>query len=86
MRKVNKKNAPSDAFLATPDDLGGFLRAVRQETGLTQSEAAGLCNVGVRFVNELENGKSTAALGKVMQVLRGYGIRVHAVRRSGLNS
>ena len=33
--------------------------------------------------NEIEYGKSTAALGKVMQVLRGYGIRLQGTRRSG---
>ena len=82
MRKVNKKNAPLSAITENPEALGRFLREVRQEAGLTQSEAAGLCNVGTRFVNEIEHGKSTAALGKVMQVLRGYGIRWHAIRRS----
>lgn len=82
MRKVNMKNAPSEAFVESPEALGCFLRDVRHETGLTQSEAAGLCNVGTRFMNELEHGKSTAALGKVMQVLRGYGVRLHAIRRS----
>ncbi len=82
MRLFNMKNAPTEAALLTPEDLGRFLREVRQEAGLTQSDAAGLCNVGVRFVNELEHGKSTAALGKVMQVMRGYGIRLHAVRRA----
>ena len=82
MRKVDRKKASSEAFVETPEALGRFLREMRQETGLTQSEAAGLCNVGIRFVNELEHGKSTAALGKVMQVLRGYGVRLHAFRRS----
>lgn len=83
MRKIDMKNAISEAYLGTPEEVGRFLRAVRRATGLTQIEAAGLCNVGVRFVNELEHGKSTAALGKVMQVLRGYGIRLHALRRRG---
>ena len=81
MRKNNRENAPLEAAVETPELLGAFLRSVRREAGLTQNEAAGLCNVGTRFLNELENGKTTAALGKVMQVLRGYGIRLQAVRR-----
>jgi transcriptional regulator with XRE-family HTH domain len=81
MRKINKKNAPLEAFLVDPESLGVYLRQVRLEAGLTQSEAAGLCNVGTRFLNELENGKTTAALGKVMHVLKGYGIQFHAIRR-----
>jgi transcriptional regulator with XRE-family HTH domain len=83
MRKDNINNPSTNVTIDTPEALGAFLRATRREAGLTQEEAAGLCNVGTRFLNEIEHGKSTAALGKVMQVLRGYGIRLHGTRRSG---
>ena len=83
MRKDNNNNPSTNVLLDTPESLGVFLRAARREAGLTQAEAAGLCNVGTRFLNEIEHGKSTAALGKVMQVLRGYGIRLQGTRRSG---
>ena len=82
MRKDNINNLSSSVILDTPESLGVLLRAARREAGLTQAEAAGLCNVGTRFLNEIEHGKSTAALGKVMQVLRGYGIRLQGIRRS----
>jgi HTH-type transcriptional regulator / antitoxin HipB len=81
MRKVNRKNVPLETILGTPEVLGYFLKGVRREAGFTQAEAAGLCNVGTRFLNELEHGKTTAALGKVMQVFTGYGIALHAIRR-----
>ena len=83
MRKDNINNLSSSVILDTPESLGVLLRAARREAGLTQAEAAGLCNVGTRFLNEIEHGKSTAALGKVMQVLRGYGIRLQGIRRAG---
>jgi HTH-type transcriptional regulator/antitoxin HipB len=86
MRKINMKNSPQEAFLETPEALGRFLRDMRRAAGLTQTEAAGLCNVGTRFLNELEHGKATAALGKAMQVMRGYGVRLQVVRRSPLVS
>ena len=82
MRKINQKNVPLETPLTDSLELGWYLRAVRREAGITQREAAGLCNVGPRFLNELEHGKNTAALGKVLQVLGGYGIRLHAFRRA----
>lgn len=54
----------------------------RAEQGITQVELASLCGVGVRFVSELENGKSTAELGKVQQVLKCLGLEL-SVRRRG---
>jgi DNA-binding XRE family transcriptional regulator len=46
-------------------ELGEILRAVRKESGLTQSDAAALCNVSLPFLNGLEQGKPTAQIGKV---------------------
>jgi HTH-type transcriptional regulator / antitoxin HipB len=80
MRKIEPKRAPLVAQFTSPADLGQYLRDVRIEAGLTHRQAAGLCNVGPRFLLELENGKTTASLGKIFQVLRGYGIRLHAER------
>lgn len=42
--------------------------------GLTQLNAAGLCGVGERFLSELERGKTTVELGKVLQVLNRLGL------------
>jgi transcriptional regulator with XRE-family HTH domain len=44
--------------------------------GLSQLDAAGLCGVGERFLSELERGKTTAELGKVLQVLNRLGLRI----------
>jgi y4mF family transcriptional regulator len=66
----------------TPGDVGRNVRACRAEQGITQAELASLCGVGVRFVSELENGKSTAELGKVLQVLKCLGLEL-SVRRRG---
>ena len=64
-------------------ELGAFLRDTRKDAGLTQNEAAGLLNVGRRFLIELEQGKPTASLGKTLQVLRGYGLDIIVARRGG---
>lgn len=40
-------------------ELGKILRSVRKESGLTQRDAAALCNVSSPFLNGLEQGKPT---------------------------
>ena len=56
--------------------MGGALKAHRKSMGLTQLDAAGLCGVGERFLSELERGKPTAQLGKVLLVLNRLGLRL----------
>lgn len=59
-----------------PESMGVALRAHRKSMGLTQLDAAGLCGVGERFLSELERGKATAELGKVLLVLNRLGLRL----------
>jgi y4mF family transcriptional regulator len=59
--------------IKTLNDLSHTIRERRKELGLTQADAAGLVGVGVRFLSELERGKTTLELGKVLQVLQGFG-------------
>lgn len=60
--------------IRNPEDLASFVLARRKELFLTQIDAAGLCGVGVRFLSDLENGKETLQLGKVLLVLARLGI------------
>ncbi len=53
--------------------IGEHIREKRKAFGLTQVELAERAGVGIRFVRELENGKSTVQLDKVNQVLRLFG-------------
>ncbi len=62
-------------------DLGDVIRAERRRQGLTQAELAGLCGVGVTFLSQLENGKRTAEVEKVLDVLTMLGIDLFAERR-----
>jgi transcriptional regulator with XRE-family HTH domain len=43
---------------------------------LTLADAAALCGVGYRFMSDLENGKATVQVGKVLQVLTALGLDV----------
>lgn len=60
----------------SPADLGRAVRARRKRDGLTQAEAAGLTNVGVRFLSELENGKPSVRFDKLLQVTLGLGLEL----------
>lgn len=57
-------------------DIGTILRLLRKETGFTQRDMAGLCNVSLPFLNQVEQGKPTAQIGKVLEVCRRHGIEV----------
>ena len=56
--------------------LGRALRERRRQQGLTLVEAAGLINVGIRFLSELENGKPTVRLDKVLRVVAAMGLQL----------
>jgi transcriptional regulator with XRE-family HTH domain len=63
-------------------DIGAVIRKKRKEDGLTLADAAGLCNVNYRFLSDLENGKATAQLGKVLQALYALGIEIELKDRT----
>ena len=62
--------------IASANDIGAILRLLRKETGLTQRDMAGLCNVSLPFLNQVEQGKPTAQIGKALDVCRRHGIEV----------
>lgn len=68
-------------LVAGMKDLGGLVRAERKRQGLTQTDLAAFAGVGVTFVSQLENGKQTVEMGKVIGVLETLGIDLFAERR-----
>jgi y4mF family transcriptional regulator len=57
-------------------ELGLLVRETRKAQGLTQEQLAATAGVGVRFVRELEQGKESCHLGKVLIVLAMLGIEL----------
>lgn len=57
-----------------------FVKEMRKRFGLTQVDLAEKSGVGLRFVRELEQGKTTLRLDKVNQVLALFGRKVGPVR------
>jgi HTH-type transcriptional regulator / antitoxin HipB len=68
--------------VTTAGDIGRIIRAKRNETGVRQEVAAGMSEVGTKFLSQLENGKETAELGKTLRVLRKLGLNVYIYPRS----
>jgi HTH-type transcriptional regulator/antitoxin HipB len=54
-------------------DLGRLVRETRKRLKLTQPQVALAANVGVRFIVELEAGKSTLRLENILRVLQALG-------------
>lgn len=54
--------------------IGRFVKNERKKLGLTQEEFAMRSGLGLRFVRELEQGKTTVRLDKVNQALRMFGM------------
>ncbi len=56
--------------------IAKMVKSRRKQLGITQADAAGMCGVGNRFFSELENGKASLHIGKVLHVLAMLGIDV----------
>lgn len=63
-------------------DLGSVVQQARKSQTLTQLDIAGLAQTGNRFLVDLENGKETIQLGKVLTVLELLGLEL-VVRKKG---
>lgn len=61
----------------TIEEIGGVVRQARLVQGLRQDQLAAAAGVGVRFLVELERGKPTVRLSKVLAVLDALGCRLH---------
>jgi HTH-type transcriptional regulator / antitoxin HipB len=60
--------------ITTTIQLGAAIRARRRELGVTQKDVAMIAGTGLRFIIDLEKGKSTCQTGKMLQVLQALGI------------
>jgi len=60
----------------SPETIGKLIRNTRKQLGSTQRDLALTSGTGLRFIIELEKGKETCELGKVLTVLNTLGIRM----------
>ena len=67
--------------ITNPRELGELLRKKRKSQGLTQGRVAEYCGVSVKFISEVERGKETAEIGKILYLLNTLGIDLIADTR-----
>jgi len=56
--------------------LGDAIRHYRTEAGLTQAELAETLGVQRSYLSELEHGKETEQLTRILRILRHLGVRM----------
>jgi HTH-type transcriptional regulator/antitoxin HipB len=62
--------------MQTTEQIGTAIRARRKQLKITQKELAMTCGTGLRFIVDLEKGKSTCQIGKSLQVLQALGLAI----------
>lgn len=79
-RRLKRRPQQSIEELRTSEELGWFLRTERRRAGLTQVDLSELSGVSVTCISHIENGRTTAEVGKVVRLLWFLGCRLFASR------
>ena len=58
-------------------EIGLLVRELRKSQKVTQTQLAGMANTGTRFISDLENGKETCHIGKILRVLSALGVGMY---------
>lgn len=65
-----------ETIVHNPSELGLLARQTRSELGLRQSDLHAYTKLATRFIGEMEHGKATAQIGKVMDILESMGLEL----------
>lgn len=63
-------------YIKNLSDLAEIIVKTRKAQGLTQKDVAFACNVGIRYIVDLENGKETCEIGKALKIVNMLGIKL----------
>ena len=67
-------NQPAKTLCYNMGDIGAVLRTRRKELGITQSQAAEYCSCSQRLISEMERGRGSVGIDKVIRYANGLGI------------
>jgi len=81
MKKRTRRQAPQAVSNIKNGSglLGSLIRQERKKRGLTQTALGDLSGTSINFISQIEGGKDTAHIGKVLRVLQILGIQLEAV-------
>ena len=60
----------------TPASLGAAIKHYRKQAGLTQAQVAELAGLNRTYLSDLEQGKETEQLRRLLRVLKQLGVRM----------
>ena len=58
------------------EELGKIIKGKRKELQVTQKELALTCGTGLRFIIDLEKGKPTCQISKILKVINALGLQM----------
>lgn len=67
--------------MKSAEELGKRIRKERKLLGVTQKDLALAAGTGLRYIVDLEKGKPTAQIGKMIDVLQALGLELSIGRR-----
>lgn len=67
----------------TTEHIGKVIRDTRKQLGVTQKDLALTSGTGLRFIIDLEKGKDTCQIGKVLTVIQTLGIKLDITLPNG---
>ncbi|MGO5291288.1 helix-turn-helix transcriptional regulator [Porcincola sp. LCP21S3_C12] len=62
-------------------DFGKAVKNRRKELGYTQKDLSEITGISASFLSDLENGKATVELGKVLMVVSLLGLNIYCSKR-----
>jgi len=65
-----------ETIIRDPLELGRLVSQTRSDLGLRQSDIHSHTKLATRFIGEVEHGKETAQIGKVMDMLESLGLEL----------
>ena len=73
----HEERPPGGSFrIYAPASLGQAIRHYRKEAGLTQAQLAEMTGLQRSYLSELESGKETEQVKRLLRVLRQLGVRM----------
>lgn len=68
-----KKNLPENNTIYSSNTIREFIRTSRKKEGLTQKELSLKAGVGLRFIRDIEQGKTSYRADTINKVLKLFG-------------
>ena len=69
-----QSSLPAKTLCYSMEEIGRVLRTRRKELGMTQTQAAAYCSCSQRLISEMERGRGSVGVDKVIHYANGLGV------------